>query len=189
MQKETRDNAAGDDERLVADTYRSLATEVSPKELDRRILRQAASPSDAAPTAGFFASWHRALALAATVALSIALLLQLTEPGMLGLHGTEPAGSAVNGDDPFTDEADRAAREIEALERSADTTLQRSQEEDRFAASTDALSGRACNAQVTSDPDLWWDCIDALNDATQTDAAREELERLRETFPDFVPPR
>ena len=45
----------------------------------------------------------------------------------------------------------------------------------------------ACDTQAIATPETWTDCISELLEAGRSDDASSELERLRQTFPDFDP--
>ena len=191
------DNTPGArDDRSIRDGYRSVATESTPPELDRRVLEQARDAARPTGMRAFFGSWQRPLAFAATVGLSLAILLEINEESMRNLPATDAAttspveehAAGATGTvevDPFAAEADAAARRMQDLEAAAGTALQRSADEERFATDDAAV----CDTEVTGDPDLWWRCIDALFEAERTAAAEAELVRLLAAFPDFSPPR
>lgn len=201
MHKDNPDNSTADDEQLVGDAYRSVATEAAPPDLDRRILGDATRSVRQQKPGRSSASWERPLAFAATVALSLALLFELTDrdsPDLPRSAPTEPAvpaGTAAPADeatpthDAFAGEADAAARRIEELEDTVGAALQRSPDEERFDADMNAPTGPFCDEAATSEPERWRDCIDALIKAQRTHAAEAELARLRQAFPDFEPPR
>jgi hypothetical protein len=68
----------GDD--LVTETYRELGVEKAPEHLNQSILRMASGggePSDARNT--LFAAWMKPVAWAATIGLSLAIVLELSE--------------------------------------------------------------------------------------------------------------
>lgn len=78
------------DER-VSKTYRSVATERTPGRLDEAVLAEAARA--AKPRYSRLRTWTRPLAWAATIALSVAIVLELTRAPMpdVDISGGEPA--------------------------------------------------------------------------------------------------
>ena len=67
-------------DQLVSDTYRELSAEKAPEELNTAILRMAASESAAAVNKNpLFAVWMKPVAWAATVGLTLAIVIELTE--------------------------------------------------------------------------------------------------------------
>ena len=73
--KDERDRTATD--RLVSDTYRELANERTPEALNHKVLRMAAA---AKPSRSLIPGpWMKPVAWAATIGLSLAIVLELTE--------------------------------------------------------------------------------------------------------------
>lgn len=68
---------ANDIDRRVSDAYRDLASETTPPELDRRILSMA--PGSKRSSYGKARAWVRPLAWAATIGLSLAFVLELSQ--------------------------------------------------------------------------------------------------------------
>ena len=68
---------ANDNDPRVSDAYREIGSEETPAELDRKVLATAAAEVRAAN--GFPRTWFRPLAWAATVALSFAFILEISQ--------------------------------------------------------------------------------------------------------------
>ena len=68
---------SNDNDPRVSSTYRSLATETTPQELDRKILSQAAGGSRS--RYGLVRAWIRPVAWAATIGLSLAFVLEMSQ--------------------------------------------------------------------------------------------------------------
>jgi hypothetical protein len=68
---------ANDKDPRVADVYRDIASEETPAELDRKVLAMAAAEARVAH--GFPRTWFRPLAWAATIALSFAFVLEMSQ--------------------------------------------------------------------------------------------------------------
>lgn len=68
---------ANDNDPRVSDAYREIASEATPAELDRKVLAMAAAEARAAY--GLPRTWFRPLAWAATVALSFAFILEMSQ--------------------------------------------------------------------------------------------------------------
>jgi hypothetical protein len=68
---------ANDNDPRVSDAYQEMANETTPAELDRKVLAMAAA--GARPPRGLPRTWFRPLAWAATIALSFALVLEITQ--------------------------------------------------------------------------------------------------------------
>jgi hypothetical protein len=73
---ENQDNLHGDTDELVSETYRAVADERAPEYLNKTILRDAAKA--ARPRYLRSVSWTRPLAWAATITLSVALVLEVS---------------------------------------------------------------------------------------------------------------
>lgn len=89
---ETRDQ-------LVSQTYRELSTETAPERLNREVLRMAAK--DSARQTGLasrIAGWTRPLALAATFALSLAVVLEYSRLPERSLPTSTPELESVSED-------------------------------------------------------------------------------------------
>jgi hypothetical protein len=98
-----RDNT--DMERLVSESYREVATEQAPARLNEQILRmatgKAAIPQQRSAYA-FAAAWLRPAAWAATIGLSLVIVLEITQepivrPAPLAATSATPAEDAVAG--------------------------------------------------------------------------------------------
>ncbi len=68
---------ANDNDPRVSDAYREIAGEETPVELDRKVLAMAAAEARAAK--GFPSTWFRPIAWAATIALSFAFVLEMSQ--------------------------------------------------------------------------------------------------------------
>lgn len=75
--RDNRDPPAETDP-LVSASYRQIATERAPPELDAKTLMKARAAAADSPFRRFTASWFRPLAFIATLGLSLALVLELT---------------------------------------------------------------------------------------------------------------
>jgi len=70
-------DSAAETDKVVSDTYRQLSGESAPDYLNERVLQQAASVA-ARPRYSRSIMWTRPLAWAATIALSLAIVLEVT---------------------------------------------------------------------------------------------------------------
>ena len=94
MTREYDDSSTGDTE--VTNVYRDLASERTPPHLDRAVLKEAAAAAASGRKRG--SAWLLPLAFAATVGLSLAVLLEITSaPDLDGAESgalVQPAGFA-----------------------------------------------------------------------------------------------
>jgi hypothetical protein len=195
---------------LVSQAYRDLADERTPEHLDRTILRAAAKA--ARPRYSRFIAWTRPMAWAATVMLSVALVLEVTNspsPGVvsfdetIGTFEVQSPEAAAKDDGPVDSPEESVVPVSELTKKRSSDMRQKAaaiaeqeiapqQPEARERA--ELLSGAAFSAPVTdcsqdavATPQTWFECIVALEDADRDDAAREQRALLAEAFPDFDP--
>ena len=187
----------------VGAAYRDLARESTPPSLTDAVLRQAAQATVQKP--GRF--WMRPLAWAAVLGLSLAIVLDVARtpevatvpasvdeafrPSDMNIleevedqartrAGNSPPPAAELRLDSNTLQDAPAARESAAAQSAAEPAAIRL--EKAFTAEQPS-----CSAEVRGDAGNWQDCILALLEAGQARAAEQELDALREAFPDFVP--
>jgi hypothetical protein len=196
------------DDKRVTDAYRDLADERAPAALDEKILAMAAN--EARTRYGFTRAWIRPVAWAATIGLSLAFLLemsQLDETPVLRAPSTPAAEEAreqdrvaddafVAEDLPLLREAEERARlqggEARAVEALADAPLAAAPEAARLQKATAGTRKEAatphCDDAARSAAVSWYACILELRQQGRADAAASELEALFETYPDFREP-
>ena len=188
----------------VSDAYRDLAREKTPERLDNRILAMAAHESRS--RYGLARAWVRPVAWAATIALSLAFVLELTWfadiPG--GNGAPEPGVSA----EPERQDADvmRAKQEdsrrrgiaeladvatltTPATPSADDTNLAIEAGEAAAFRTETPEQDHACAGEARASADTWYDCILDLREQGLDDDAAAELEDLLRAFPDFREPR
>lgn len=195
---------------LVSQAYRDLADERTPEHLDRTILRAAAKA--ARPRYSRFIAWTRPMAWAATVMLSVALVLEVTNspsPGVVSFDETIGTFEVQSPEADAKDDGPVDSPEESVVPASELTKKQSSDMRQKAAAiaeqeiapqqpeareRAELLSDAAFSAPVTdcsqdavATPQAWLECIVALEDADRDDAAREQRALLAEAFPDFDP--
>ena len=198
MMSDQNGNDAGMDSRLTA-AYRDLADEASPPHLDSRILDAAARATRPALSSIWRDGWFRPVAFAATFGLSLALILQFSDSGLIGppAQGPELNGSYVEpGDNPMRDAAAVTAERIRQLE--AETTAP-SPEPSMPAASMSPTTSSGdlnsrldaddrCSEAQRADTGSWWRCIEDLEQRGLSGAAEAELRALLAAHPGFSAP-
>ena len=81
MNQDSENNLPGDgSDPKVSAEYRAIATERTPPGLDAEVLKKADAAVGNSGLRGFTAFWFRPLAFVATLGLSLALLLEVTQP-------------------------------------------------------------------------------------------------------------
>ena len=180
--------------------YESLADENTPPELDRVVMREAARAVQADNRSGAFRPWFRPVAFMATVGLSLAIILELSETGILSpptelSRETERPDSVQSAVESAPDNAAgtrTASSAADDLRRQKSMVKQSSKTAALDAAVVTArdvqLTATQCTGEQKSDADEWWKCIEELRQSGFAGPADLELDGLREEFPEFQPP-
>ena len=196
------------DDKRVTDAYRDLADERAPAKLDEAILAMAAS--EARTRYGFTRAWIRPVAWAATIGLSLAFLLEMSQLDEAPVLPAPPPPAAEEAreqdraaDDAFAAEDMQPLQEAEeqarmrggkagAIEVRADKPVAAAREAavlHKAAPAERKEAGSAhCDDAARSASDSWYACILELRATGRADAAASELEALLEIFPDFREP-
>lgn len=205
------------DDRRISDTYRDLANERSPADLDRKILTMAAGESRT--RYGLTRAWIRPVAWAATIGLSLAFILEMSQlndvPAPAESSTAAPASmpassrleSAVQPDsirsdaassDTLTAEDTNHLREAEeqAPMRAGGARATKAMVEEPAAADlqkASSLESKArpaphCDDAARRSADSWYQCILRLREEGLAAEAASELEALRNAFPAFREP-
>ena len=133
----TTEHENGDRDDLVSKTYRELDTERTPEHLNKTILRMASENTKRSWTDSFLSTgWMKPVAWAATIGLSLAIVLELTQVPTTEVPRAElplaapPAVESVS-EDFITTEEQALGRAKEQGLRQTDA-LQREAREDEF---------------------------------------------------------
>ncbi len=196
MRDKTEDNSQQTDSFTVSAVYQQIAIEQAPQELDSKILR--AATIEARGSGNRTLWWLRPAALAATLALSVALVLQVADTGATKSIPRELGSPTAAPQNENVFDAAAAAgmeriREAEAAARAnpgptdpptapvnrvgPDPALNRS-----------TIDYQGCSAEQKSSSVSWWQCIQSLEKRGLTDLARSELEALFAANPGFDVP-
>ena len=175
----------------VSAQYRALAKETTPKALDRMVLRSARKAVDNSKSTGWGTSWYRPATFLATLGLSLALLLEISD-----FQVFDPPSDVTlqPGANVFQDAADNAARSVRDVDATADESLQLSSggtnEPDAITSTrptSTATDGQHCSDEQLASPESWWQCIQELRETGLQAAAAAELANLHKTFPQYIP--
>ena len=200
----------------VSAGYRELATERTPAYLDQQVLRMATNRGEHADYARSI-SWTRPLAWAATVALCLAITLQLTRvpapeeivsgtqlPEPAAVSPTEKLESAAAKASSLHDEADittparrnrddsvaAPAASFELRSKDSDA-LRRAEEMARLQHGTNTgqrVTAPICPEEARATPESWLKCIAELEEIGDLEAAALERASLVAVFPEFKLP-
>lgn len=199
MTDESDDSRAVDEE--ITKAYRNLATERVPATVNESVMRRARAVQDRGYARLTY--WLRPLAWAATIGLSLAVVLQLADiPDPESAAPVPRPGSAQSlpedkAESPplenraaSTARASDPAQTREALMRVKDSTVPQAvpARSQKFVAS-EIAEASTCTAEQVASPETWLDCILALEDDDRQEAAASERRRLAATFPEFQPTR
>jgi len=194
-----RDNMTTDPS--VSATYRQLADEKAPASLDEKILHRAA----AAPRvdSGIGRAWMKPVAWAATVGLSLAIVLEMTQLPQAPLDVNVVAPPAPTEERPALAPASpepAAAKES----RNTKPTRHRSEtgaiEESKARPMVPVPAPETTQTTAPEPPALcpeavrevaedWYRCIEAQKNGVPAARITAELEEFHKRFPDFQVPR
>jgi hypothetical protein len=169
----------------VSAQYRALAKDTTPNELDKIVLRAASKADKSDGSTGWSATWFRPVTFVATLGLSLALLLELSEFQFFD----PPPDYATQADAPvdanvFQDAADSAAISVREVDATADESLQLSSP---TLPANAAAAVQNCSDEQMVQPEKWWQCIQELRESGNDAAAELELANLQESFPQYMP--
>lgn len=191
----------------LSETYRELATEKAPPELNRKVLATAARGGST--RYGLARAWIRPVAWAATIMLSVAVVLEVTrqedvtalpedldsgrqveQEVQRDLGKRSDSAAPVKVSSPPAAAFGSAADVSVSEEFAADETglLQEADERARLRAGEAREQAESCDSEDREAADSWYDCIEALRNEGWADAAQAELDMLRRAFPDFRAP-
>lgn len=186
-------------ERGLSAAYRDLADETAPARLDARILAEAARTTGKPRRRPWRDAWFRPLAFAATFGLSLALILQFSDSGLLGPTPQEPAANGIlvaPDENPMRDAAAVTAERIRRLEAEA-TAPSPGTAVPATPMSPTASPGEPntrldgddrCSESQRADTGSWWRCIEDLEQRGLSGAAEAELQALLAAHPGFSAP-
>lgn len=178
--------------------YRELADERAPESLNRAVLRVASKSTGWRLTGDWLAERFKPAAYIVMVALSLAVILEFNEVGILtpSFLTEEQVPGADNSGSIFQDAGDTAAEQIREATSAANNAMQNSGSGDVLAEDMSAGSNPVtllpehfnCDSAQRRTMTTWWQCIQSLESRGASAAAEQELAELVATFPDFVKP-
>lgn len=205
------------DDKRITDTYRDLASERTPVDLDEKILALAAA--EARTRYGLTRAWIRPVAWAATIGLSLAFILEMSQLTDAPAPAESPAATPVPmpassrfesavqpepvrsdaeaGDAVAAEEMDRLREaEEQAPTRAGGARAAKAILDEPAAAALQASSSLEkkessatyCDDSARRSADGWYECILRLRDEGLVAEAASELEALRDAFPAFHEP-
>jgi len=168
-----RDKFEGDER--VTEAYRELGAEKTPESLNQTIIEMAAQDAQQAGARNpLSAVWMKPLAWAATIGLSLAIVLELTQVPTTAVRYDAPPSenrSAIT--------QDEVADDVEVFRRESKRKMEVIAAPAPMAASAglaeeEADVAESCDAQAKLSADDWMACIEDLRQAGAAEAADRE---------------
>ncbi len=200
-----RDKEAIDE--LVSQTYREHSVEQAPERLNQEILSMAADNASRGSRTNFlFAAWTKPLAWAATIGISLAVVLELSQVPGSSVDIAAPAAESIREEfaqqrTDVLDEARKQASQESGQNQNAsladEVTLQDADvaiigKQNEFsklvrpvpaAEKTQSDVERPCDAITRESAEDWLRCIEELREAGAVDAANREYEAYFLEYP------
>lgn len=200
-----RDKEAIDE--LVSQTYREHSVEQAPERLNQEILSMAADNASRGSRTNFlFAAWTKPLAWAATIGISLAVVLELSQVPGSSVDIAAPAAESIREEfaqqrTDVLDEARKQASQESGQNQNAsladEVTLQDADvaiigKQNEFsklvrpvpaAEKTQSNVERPCDAITRESAEDWLRCIEELREAGAVDAANREYEAYFLEYP------
>lgn len=200
-----RDKEAIDE--LVSQTYREHSVEQAPERLNQEILSMAADDASRGSRTNFlFAAWTKPLAWAATIGISLAVVLELSQVPGSSVDIAAPAAESIREEfaqqrTNVLDEARKQASQESGQNQNAsladEVTLQDADvaiigKQNEFsklvrpvpaAEKTQSDVERPCDAITRESAEDWLRCIEELREAGAVDAANREYEAYFLEYP------
>ena len=177
----------------VRSTYQDLARESAPADVDAAILKMADQAT--ATGTGLFRlnTWLRPLTFVATAAVSLALLIQISNTPQFDVPDSVAPAVTPQPANPFQDAAEQTAEQIRQLEQ--ESSMSMSPEPTAPAAMAAPTiepsllpASEHCDEQARDTSASWWRCIGELEQRGLPEAAEKELQALLNTYPQFSAP-
>ncbi len=161
----------------LRDAYRSIGEETAPRRLDETVLGQARAEVEKDEWLKWFLPWLRPAAFAATVGLSLAVLLEVMEQPPV----VPP--SPVTSD--FATAAEDASTRIRTIGEDAAARVQAGDPGTALYTAPDTDAERYCDEEQSATPESWRRCIEDLRDSGRHDQADAELRLFRQAHPEL----
>ena len=190
---ETNDKLHETDPRVGA-TYRELARETVPIDVDAAVLTEARRAVESRSGIARLTGWLRPLAFVATAGISLALIVQLSNtPDFQPPDSLDPVAAPLPAD-VFQDAADQTAEQFRrlgqdpAMSAPPDSTMA-SEPASESAPEASLLPAReGCDDQARNSSGTWWQCIRELEQRGLSEVAERELQALLRAYPQFSAP-
>lgn len=183
-------------------SYRSIADEKAPARLNRTVLQKAARAVNSGSAGSWRDTWYRPVVFAATLVLSLALILQLADTGPsvpLSDHDVTTDDVLVTppSADALLEAASVAEQQLRDAQNRADASMMDTPPVSPPAVAADTTQAAAesllpdnqrCTDEERTQTGTWWACIELLEKQGLTESAEQELQALLAAFPAFIVP-
>jgi hypothetical protein len=190
MAGDRKDKLPGADEQGARDFYRAAPKERVPPHLDDRVLQRATLEAGRDRWFGWMIPWLRPAAFAATIGLSLAVLLELSElstpsNGLPNSDSTFDQSTGVV--DGFNAAAEGSSDRIRSIgDNAAERKLQGDEvPTDSYAPADESATPTYCSVQESATAEAWQRCITELRRAGRDEAASTEILRFRKAHPTY----
>jgi len=190
----TADNDKSEVDHLVRRAYRELGREKAPEHLNQTILQKAAT-ADSRNSANRFsvASWTKPLAWAATIGLSLAIVMELTQ-APTKLESAAPASRVISEETATEDVAILSFESKKSVGASSQPAAAASRPLAKMQPTTEpAAMERAqaemsdlaseCDVTIQEAAEDWMECIRNLRETGATEQADREYEAFLLIYP------
>ena len=178
----------------VSATYREMARETVPTDVDAAVLRQARQAVESRSGIARLTGWLRPLTFVATAGLSLALIVQLSNtPDYRIPDHLDPTVAPLPAD-VFQDAADETAEQIRRLGEDPgmsappDSTAMPAPMVEAAPEASLLPAREGCDDQARASSGTWWQCIRELEQRGLPEVAERELQALLKAYPQFSAP-
>ena len=181
----------------VSAAYEAVARESVPAGLDTRVLQQSKKEAPPVWSMQYLYSVRRPVAFAATLVLSLGIVLQFSDlllnvtPDTNGIV-IEP-GEKSTGTSDISEAIDGSGERLQEQRKQGENVMSQgllNKPMPSAVGGSDAMSpetDRFCESSQVATADLWWACILELDSLGRYEEAATERELLENTYPDFLP--
>ena len=171
----------------IAKAYQELAQESAPARADAAIWQEARNAVTGGSGLSRINAWLRPLTLIATAAVTLALMVQLTNAPQFDLPRTDetivapPAAALQNA-------AKQTAGQILKRQQDQETSVVPAATVNPGEQATLLPAGRQCDDEARATSGTWWQCVRELEQSGLSGAAERELQALLQAFPQISAP-
>lgn len=171
----------------VAKAYQALAQESAPARADEAIWQEARNAVTGGSGLSRINAWLRPLTLIATAAVTLALMVQLTNTPQFDLPRIDET-VALPPADALQNAATQTAEQILKRQQDQETAMAPAATVSPGEQATLLPARQQCDDVARATSGTWWQCVRELEQRGLSGAAERELQALLQTFPQFSAP-